>query len=87
MFPRMKMSGGYAIAPPASRLSRPGAAGRILFALLIVSALFIPPLWLLTGFAPVLVLIAVRSAPPPEAVHFPGAVSSRLSPRSPPLPA
>jgi hypothetical protein len=84
---RMKMSGGYAIASPVSRLSQPGAAGRILLALLIVSALFIPPLWLLTGFALVLVLIVVKGTPSPEAVRFPGAVFSRISPRSPPLPA
>jgi hypothetical protein len=81
------MNGGYTIASPVSRLSRPGMAGCILFALLIVSALFIPPLWLLTGFAFVLVLVIVRGAPSPEAVRLSGAVSSRLSPRSPPLPA
>jgi len=81
------MNGEYAIAPQGSRLFRPGAGACALLALLvIISALFIPPLWLLSGIALILVLVVVRGTPSQVLVRFSRADPIGLSPRSPPLP-
>ncbi len=84
---RMKMSGRYAIASPASRLSRPGAGACVLLALLVVSALLVPPLWLLAAAGPFLVLIAVHGAPSPVLIRLSCIAPMGRSPRGPPLPA
>jgi hypothetical protein len=76
-----------AIATQSPGPPRSGAGSCILLSLLIVSALLLPPLLLFAVFGLFLILVVVRGAPSPDVVHLSGAVSSRLSPRSPPLPA
>ncbi len=81
------MSHERAIIPMHSGSLRPGAGSCLLLSLLIISALFLPPLLLIGVLGLFLLLVVVRGAPAPDIVRLPGAVSSRLSPRSPPLPA
>lgn len=76
-----------AIATQSPGPLRPGVGSCVLLSLLIVSALLLPPLLLFAVFGLFFILVVMRGVPSQEAVRIPGAVSSRLSPRSPPLPA